>query len=156
MEFQQVIQICLMWFMVSVLLNTIILAVDSINDDTNLIYESIIKKYKRYVNNYKHSNLRLYIYFTVSALKLLLISIIQILLLAPLLPFAAVSYIIKITIENKNIRKICRKIFYKNWHKGKKWKNRFIKGDKVILPDGRVKEVIESNNWEIYDEEKSD
>ena len=114
MEFQQVIQICLMWFMVSILLNTIILAVDSINDDTNSIYESIIKKYKRYVNNYKHSNLRLYVYFTVSALKLLLISIIQILLLAPLLPFAAVSHIIKITIENKNIRKICRKIFYKN------------------------------------------
>ena len=114
MELQQVIQICLMWFMVSILLNTIILAVDSINDDTNSIYESIIKKYKRYVNNYKHSNLRLYVYFTVSALKLLLISIIQILLLAPLLPFAVVSHIIKITIENKNIRKICRKIFYKN------------------------------------------
>lgn len=38
----------------------------------------------------------------------------QILLLATLLPFAAVSHIIKITIENKNIRKICKKIFYKN------------------------------------------
>ena len=28
-------------------------------------------------------------------------------------------------------------------------KNRFIKGDKVILPDGRVKEVIKSNNLVI-------
>ena len=28
-------------------------------------------------------------------------------------------------------------------------KNRFIKGDKVILPDGRIKEVTESNNLAI-------
>lgn len=45
MEFQQIIQIYLMWFMASILLNTIILAVDSIVDNTNSINKIVSTNY---------------------------------------------------------------------------------------------------------------
>lgn len=104
----------IVWLVITCLFHMFYMFALEMDSDSSSLYKGMSHTYKECINNYQNTELRLWVYFLLSGVKLTVLFIAQLVLLTPFLPFYLVYFIFVYVAKNQKVRALFTVIFYKS------------------------------------------